>query len=453
MKKNSHSFVLLLLIFAFIFVPFVSSAEPIKLDFQYSCIKDFGTIADIQKKAGADDIVVESADKQNAYLVRTVSVKSEAHLLQLMGADDESKLTDLQKGLLETYRFTGKGELDNFAREYPGATGNIDVDLVDINGFTDKSRFPNIEKDFWPINSRYWTRNGDEFRLDSRIRISGTDCLGYGPAAAEAMKGTFTHEFGHSLDLTNSEAKNPYGKDGSHYLNEKIDSAASFAEGWANFIKWLFSPSKEEEEKNLRNSLKTIKIERPEGGYDEYKISDGMLNGEEYLDVEAINALIFTKLSSELPHGKIKVFASFAKHNKSKNRMALFLQNFIKDYPQYARETAQILNRETFGNLKDDDFRKILGYNSDVEKYLAERQQDNIAIEQPVKEPEPVKTVREAPSYPAGTVFKWKDSRGNLHFTDRPPPEGYEFTVMSPEPDHGNAPVVENVGDNPFDFR
>lgn len=444
MNKIIRTIYFLVLISSSLFSPFSSSAQETNLTFQYSCIKDYGSIADMNRKAGSQDKVVNSEDGKTAYIVRSVSVKSESHLLQLMGVSAPEGLTDLQNGLLETYRFSANADLMKLKERLPKGTGNINVELVDINGFTNPSQYPNLRKDFWPQNSTTSSYNGKKYVSSSNIRISGTDCIGYGPSAAKTMQATFAHEFGHSLDLT-AVQMGDYGFDNSHFANEKIATQASFAEGFANFIKMLFFP---EEEQRYRRSLSTIKIERPEGGYDEYQISDGMLKGEEYLDVEAINALIFTKLADELPDGKKIVLDSFEKHNSRGNRMALFLRNFIKDYPLHAEKVAEVLNRETYGNLSDEEFRKILGSNSGTERFLAGRSKgkgDSIALPPPTR--------REAPSYKPGTIFKWKDADGNMHFTDTPPSGDFEFTTMGSEPMRGRDAEIDNAGDNPFNFR
>ena len=228
----------------------------------------------MQQNVPEGEKVVLSADGQNAYRVKTIKVTDETHLMRLMGATTENELTDLQKGLLETYRFARQAEFDTLKPRIPGQTKTIDLNLVDITGYTDTSRYTKITDDFWPQNSRTYRRSGDSFSLHSEIRISGTDCLGHGSNTAKRMKSTFAHEFGHALDKTFTET-NAYGHDGAHYINEKIEPKASFAEGFANFIKMLFFP---EEEKEFRDSLKTVKIERPQGGYDEYPIASVQIN-------------------------------------------------------------------------------------------------------------------------------------------------------------------------------
>lgn len=432
----------LLAIFPVCFAPAALAAETTIVT-SYTAITAFGPASNMQQNVPEGEKVVLSADGQNAYRVKTIKVTDETHLMRLMGATTENELTDLQKGLLETYRFARQAEFDTLKPRIPGQTKTIDLNLVDITGYTDTSRYTKITDDFWPQNSRTYRRSGDSFSLHSEIRISGTDYLGHGSNTAKSMKSTFAHEFGHALDKTFTET-NAYGHDGAHYINEKIEPKASFAEGFANFIKMLFFP---EEEKEFRDSLKTVKIERPQGGYDEYPIASVQINGEGFLDIEAINALIFTRLAADLPDGEKLVLDSFEKHNQQENRMSHFLQNFIKDYPQHTTVVAQTLDRETFGRLSDADIRLILGNNTAIQAYLATRSVPNVTP--PAPQPEEKYQVI---THKNGTIYKWKDAQGNWQFTDQPPSAGVEYTTRGSTATPGKAsPVkVENPDTDPF---
>jgi len=158
-----------------------------------------------------------------------------------MGANEENSLTDLQKGLLESYRFAMSQNFDSLKQRVPGASPSVTLNLVDVNGYNDTVRYPKIVDDFWPQNSRIYRYSGNNLEMSSEIRISGTDCFGYGSETAATMKKTFAHEFGHSMDMTSIE-NGAYGYDGAHYINEKIEPKASFAEGFANFIRMIFFP-------------------------------------------------------------------------------------------------------------------------------------------------------------------------------------------------------------------
>ena len=386
----------------------------------YSVITRYGTIQEMTRAAGSNETLVESADGRNAYLVRSVQVRSEAQLLQLMGGN-ESSLTDLQRGLLETYRFSTHQKFNELKPRYPGTGGSIKVDLVDITGYENSERYPKVRDDFWPQNARLYRHENGAYNIHSEIRISGVNCIGYGPGAVSQMKGTYAHEFGHALDLTAIEY-NGYGFDDTHYANEKTAPKASFAEGFANFIKALFFP---EEENHTRNSLQTVKIEKPEGGYDSYPIAGGQITGEDFLNVEAINALIFTRLAKELPDGEKLVLDSFSKHNNRDNRMAAFLKNFVKDYPEHAFKAAQILDRETFGNLSNAQMRTILGQSANVDRYLASRGSQTGSGN--IQTGTPQKPVAQPVVHRPGTIYQWIDANGTMHFTDSPPPAGIEY--------------------------
>jgi len=408
----------------------------------YTVITGYGPVASFSHQLPAGERVIRAGDKTNAYLVKTVSVRDEAHLLQLMGASDAAALTDIQKGLLESYRFAASQRFDPLKSRVPGSSPAINLELVDINGYTDSSRYKTVVDDFWPQNARVFRYVGTDLEMNSDIRISGTDCLGFGPETAKAMQSTFAHEFGHAMDLTLTE-NNAYGHDGSHYINEKIAPKASFAEGFANFIKMLFFP---EEEPRFRETVKTVKIERPEGGYDEFPLTDTRLAGEGYLNVEAINTLIFTRLAAELPDGQKLVLDSFQKHNTGENRMSSFLKNFIADHPAHAETVARILNRETAGRLTDEEMRLILGNGSGVESFLVARANTPVVVAEPEKkaeEPQRRSTI---------TIYKWKDASGAVQFTSQPPPDGREYTVINraAEPGRASPVVIENPQTDPF---
>ncbi|MDD3145657.1 MAG: DUF4124 domain-containing protein [Candidatus Riflebacteria bacterium] len=431
--------VVIALVFSASMVPVFAATS---LTTTYTVITEYGLIASFPANLAPGEKLVKSGDNLHAYRVKTVPVRDESHLLQLMGAASEAELTDLQKGLLESHRFAVSNSFDNLKTRVPGTSPGINLELVDITGYTDTSRFTTIKEDFWPQNSRVYKYSDGGYDLHSDIRISGTDCLGYGTETARTMQSTFAHEFGHALDKTFTEA-DAYGPDGAHYINEKIETKASFAEGFANFIMMLFFPEKEPE---FRESIRTIKIERPEGGYDEFPIADARLAGEGYFDVEAINTLIFTRLAAELPDGRRLVLDSFQKHNQRDNRMGMFLKNFVSDYPEHAEAAARILDRETLGKLSDAEMRQILGSSRGIEKFISSR-----AVNEQVSDSSPAENTG-SPGHKPGTIYKWKDAAGNWQFTDQPPPQGVEYTTRSraAEPGKASPVTIENPDASPF---
>ncbi len=200
-----------------------------------------------------------------------------------------------------------------------------------------------------------------------------------------------------------------------------------------------------EDEPQFRDSIKTIKIEKPEGGYDEYPLADSKLVGEGFLDVEAINTLIFTRLAAELPDGQKMVLDSFQKHNAGENRMSMFLKNFLVDYPATGEKVAAILNRETSGRLSDAEIRQILGRNSGVEKFLLARPVIQVSKSEPEKK-------IEEPSRKSITIYKWKNADGVIQFTSQPPADGTEYSVINraAEPGRASPITIENPETDPF---
>lgn len=441
---------LFIMVFAYLlaFQPLFAAAQSATT---YTAITGYGTIADVTRTAVNGESIINSADGVNAYKVRNVPVRDAQHLLALMGASNESELSDLQRGLLETYKFSQTQGFTDLGPRIPNITEKITLNLVDIAGYTDTTRFPKVKDDFWPVNSSVYRHNGNEYVLNSEIRISGTDALGMGSDTVERMKGTYAHEFGHSLDLTVAES-GAYGFDGTHYVNEKIKPQASFAEGFANFIKWLFFQDSEQE---YRQALRTVKIERPDGTYDEYPFAGDQLDGENVLNVEAINTLIFAKLATELPNGRTLVLDSFQKHNHRENRMSNFLQNFLKDHPMHGSIVASILDRETKGKLSVEQIRQILGSNPGVESYIANRSTVKTEVPATIAETTtPAEPAVQIINHRNGVIYKWKDADGNWQFTDQPPPANVDFTTRSrsPEPGRGREVSIESDGNNPFNI-
>ena len=86
-----------------------------------------------------------------------------------------------------------------------GYIPTVKVILSDTTGFDDKSKYPNVTKDFWPYSSNL------------AINMCSNN-YNY-PGGDKDAASTFVHEFAHCLDATFKEFKNPYGLDGSHYGN------------------------------------------------------------------------------------------------------------------------------------------------------------------------------------------------------------------------------------------
>jgi len=181
-------------------------------------------------------------DHNIAYDVNRVKVKSVEHLLELMGVENESALTDGQKALVEVYKSsTSQNIKDRMKYSY---RDKINVILSDTTGFENPAEYPNVEDDFWPYSSG--------------ITIQMSSGRYNWPGSSPSACSTFVHEFAHSFDRTIKEFINPYGKDGSHFANELTKPRSAFVEGWAEFNQMLDSADKVT---SMRNSIELIKVE------------------------------------------------------------------------------------------------------------------------------------------------------------------------------------------------
>ncbi|NLI79112.1 MAG: hypothetical protein GX442_22045 [Candidatus Riflebacteria bacterium] len=288
-------------------------------------------------------------DHDIAYRVTRVKVRSEAHLLELMGAKgDESKLSDGQKALLASYRAaSSKAIKDRMALNQFRST--IVVHLTDTTGIdTSDPKYQSMREDFWP-------------RSTGRTIQMASFLYDYSGSEADATS-TMLHEFCHSLDNTFKEFRNPYGKDGSHFVNEKTGKRAAFVEGWAEFNEMLESKS---EANYVRNSIGWIRIESTseEGKYKTLEAKD--LTGLQLTEVEGINANIMYEMATKLPDGRGKVFAAFQKSNYPWRNLRHLVRALVKANPGDAAAVAGILDQATLGKLSDKELLDFLG-DSDV---------------------------------------------------------------------------------------
>ncbi len=291
-----------------------------------------------------------SADNHNlAYRVTRVKVRDEAHLLELMGAKgDESKLSDGQKALLASFRAaSSKAIKDRMALNRFRST--IVVHLTDTTGIdTSDPKYKSIPEDFWPRST------GRTIQMSSFL-------YEYSGSEADATS-TMLHEFCHSLDNTIKEFRNPYGKDGSHFVNELTGKRAAFVEGWAEFNEMLESRS---EANYVRNSIDRIRIESKseEGKYETRAAKD--LTGLQLTEVEGVNANIMYEMATKLPDGRRKVFAAFGKSNYPWRNLRHLVRALVKANPGDAAAVAEILDQATLGKLSDSELLDFLG-NSDA---------------------------------------------------------------------------------------
>lgn len=295
-------------------------------------------------------------DKNIAYKLERTKVKSEAHLLELMGAKngDVSKLTDGQRALLAVYRHSQSQSVkDRMSVSY---RSKIAVMLSDTTGFDDSKKFPQVENDFWPNSTGRMIQMSSNF-----FNYWGSD---------DDAKATFVHEFSHSCDRTVKEFIKPYGKDGRHTCSELTHSRTAFVEGWAEFNEMLdFSFERE----RIQRSIGTIKIEQGNGEYKNVPATDASISGKDLMNVEGVVANLFYRMATELPDGRAKVFASFRNTNIYWRTTQKLLRDFVKKNPADAKALAEILNGETHGKLSDAEMLLYLGNNADVQKFLKTR--------------------------------------------------------------------------------
>jgi hypothetical protein len=290
-----------------------------------------------------------------AYDVRRVKVKSEEHLISLMGASSEDELNNGQKAMLAVYRHS-KSQAIKDRMKY-GYLSKIKVIMSDTSGYEDSKKYPEVRRDFWPYS------NGSLIQMSSgRYNYSGSD--------ADA-RSTFVHEYSHSMDRTIKEFIKPYGKDGSHYSNEMTRPRTAFVEGWAEFNEMLDS---EDEVAAMQRSIKKVRIEdkSESGKYTDLSADDERLSGTDLLSVEGINAMILYRLATEVPGGRDKIFTTFSKTNwKVFRSLKTFAKDFAKRYPEDAATLAAIIDSESKGRLSDSELKNYVGENAD--SYISQR--------------------------------------------------------------------------------
>jgi len=307
-------------------------------------------------------------DKNVAYKLERTKVKSEAHLLELMGAKDGdvSKLTDGQKALLAVYRHsTSQSVKDRMSVSYQSKIG---VMLSDTTGFDDPSKYPQVENDFWPNSTGRMIQMSSNF-----FNYWGSD---------DDAKATFVHEFSHSCDRTVKEFIKPYGKDGRHSCNELTHARTAFVEGWAEFNEMLDFPS---ERSRIQNSIQNIKIEKGNGSYTPMLATSEQLSGKDLMSVEGVVANLFYRMSTELPDGQAKVFASFKNTNIYWRTTKSVLKDFVKKNPGDAKALAAILNESTHGKLSDAEILSYLGNAAGIQEFLKARNKPAEATPAPMQ--------------------------------------------------------------------
>ncbi|MFC1745885.1 hypothetical protein ACFL35_17970 [Candidatus Riflebacteria bacterium] len=279
-------------------------------------------------------LIRSRTDKKFGYYVKEVEIKSEGQLLQLLGT--KSFFAPGKKALYDAYVAGAKSPIiQGYLQKFPEK--NIDVTLVDADNFRNDDMG---ERDFWPRAS------------GSKITI-GSAYFSWGGSG----KSTMTHEFAHTLDDTVRESGS-YGPDGIHYANEIITRKAAWVEGWANYNECLISKW---HARKLRAEILLIKEEKKQAGKYERHIIKTELNGQDYLELEAVNALILHEISKNCKDGVEKVLQIFRKTNNRDRDLDEFLGAFAKQYPADIPILAAILDKETNSKLTGEEIIGILG--------------------------------------------------------------------------------------------
>ena len=292
-----------------------------------------------------------------AYNVQRTLVTSEEHLLELMGASEESELSDGQKALLAVYRESSSQAIKD--RLPYSRRSHLNIMLSDTTGYDDPEEFPHVRRDFWPY------ANGPLINMSTnRYNYVGSD---------EAARSTFLHEFAHTIDTTLMEFRNPYGLDGTHYVNEKLRPRAAFVEGWAIFNEMVESESKA---RSVENTVKQIRIESKETAGEYEIVSAENLTGEQLMRVEGIIAQAMYRMSNEIPDGQTKIFDAFmsTRWNVFRN-FSVVTRKFASENPDDIFTMAQILDEITYGGLTDAQMLDFIGSCEQALEYISLRNQ------------------------------------------------------------------------------
>lgn len=315
-------------------------------------------------------------DPNTAYTVSRHKVRDEAHLLELMGVKSESQLTDGQKALMASFRMSQSQAIKN--RIPYGKQSKIRVILSDTTGFDDKNTFPDVEKDFWPYS------NGSLIQLSSN---------GYNyPNSEDDARSTFLHEYAHSMDGTVKEFFNPYGKDGSHYCDEKTGKRAAFIEGWAEFNEMLEFPMERSRIISSVNSQIRIESKKKAGEYEFVDPKGSDISGLDLLNVEGVNACILFRMASEIPDGQKKVFEAFVASNGWFNNLRDLVKAFLRKNPGELAKVGTIIDEATYGKLTDSQLQEFIGDSAASTAFLKTRKTKLIPGTVPSKAPAATKT-------------------------------------------------------------
>ncbi|MBQ2594721.1 MAG: hypothetical protein II567_15765 [Candidatus Riflebacteria bacterium] len=295
-------------------------------------------------------------DKNIAYTVKRTKVTSEAELLSAMGVKSESELNDGQKALLAVFRKSKSQAIADEAKI--GYIPTVKVLLSDTTGFDDKSKYPNVTKDFWPYSSGL------------AINMSSNN-YNY-PGGDKDAESTLVHEYAHCLDATFKEFKNPYGLDGSHYGNEITGKRAAFVEAWAEYNEMI--ASEDEAKAILKKSESLCEESKTVAGSYTWNIKQEDCTADQLMRSEAHLAKLLYRLTMETDNGKEKVYKAFTSTRLNVFRdMSTLVKKFIKQNPGDTEVVCKIVDEVFLGKMTDEEFLDYVGKNDVTKAYVENR--------------------------------------------------------------------------------
>ena len=295
-------------------------------------------------------------DHNIAYTVKRTKVTTEAELLAAMGAKSEDELTNGQKALLSAFRTAQSQAVADEAKI--AYIPKVKVILSDTTGYDDESKYPNVEKDFWPYSSNL------------AINMSSKN-YNYAGGDKDAAS-TFVHEYAHCLDTTFKELKNPYGLDGSHYGNEITGKRAAFVEAWAEYNEMI--ASEDEAKSILKRSEVLCEESKTEAGSYTWNIKQEDCTADQLMRSEAHLAKLLYRLTMETDNGKDKVYKAFTSTRLNVLRdMTTLVKKFIKQNPEDTETVCKIVDEVFLGKMTDEEFLDYVGKTDATKAYLEKR--------------------------------------------------------------------------------
>ncbi len=389
MKNLRYVLMALILVSVFCFQATKASALEAKFDFYYQSIEEVKTINEpieendslwtkikktVKKGTNAVKRLWEKGVTRNffpgegektwysekdhniAYTVKRTKVSTEAELLAAMGAKSEDELTNGQKALLAAFRTSKSQAVADEAKI--AYIPKVKVILSDTTGFDDESKYPNVEKDFWPYSSNL------------AINMSSKN-YNYAGGDKDAAS-TFVHEYAHCLDTTFKELKNPYGLDGTHYGNEITGKRSAFVEGWAEYNEMIAS---EDEAKAILKKCESLCEEsKTEAGSYTWDIKQEDCTADQLMRSEAHNAKLLYLLTTKTENGKDKVYKAFTSTRLNVLRdLSTIVKKFIKQNPEDTETVCKLVDEVFLDKMSDEEFLKFVGKNDATKAYLEKR--------------------------------------------------------------------------------